>query len=96
MMQFLLENGFSQELIDKLVLKYDEGIIDVFQIEKYNVLENIKYFKEIGIHNIEDLLLFRMELFIKDPEEIQEAFESHNIDEIVKEINEDFLNIDKV
>ncbi len=95
-MKFLLEEGFSQELIDKLILKYDEGILDIFQIEKNNVIDNIRYLKQLGIKRLEELILFRIELFTKDPEEIKEAFDKPNWKEIVEEINEDVLNIDKV
>ena len=95
-MKFLLEEGFTQELIDKLILKYDEGILDIFQIEKNNVIDNIRYLKQLGIKRLEELILFRIELFTKDPEEIKEAFDKPNWKEIVEEINEDVLYIDKV
>ena len=95
-MKFLLEEGFTQELIDKLILKYDEGILDIFQIEKNNVIDNIRYLKQLGIKRLEELIVVRIELFTKDPEEIKEAFDKPNWKEIVEEINEDVLNIDKV
>ena len=95
-MQFLLENGFTQELIDKLTLKYDEGILDVFQIEKRNVIDVIEFFRQIGIENIEELMLFRIELFTKDVEEVKEIFDDDHVEEMVHEINEDILNIDKI
>ena len=95
-MKFLLEEGFTQELIDKLILKYDEGILDIFQIEKNNVIDNIRYLKQLGIKRLEELIVVRIELFTKDPEEIKEAFDKPNWKEIVEEINENVLNIDKV
>lgn len=95
-MQFLLEKGFTQELIDKLTLKYDEGILDVFQIEKRNVMDVIDFFRQIGIENIEELMLFRIELFTKDVEEVKEIFDDEHVHEMVQEINEDILNIDKI
>ena len=91
-MQFLLEKGFTQELIDKLTLKYDEGILDVFQIEKRNVMDVIDFFRQIGIENIEELMLFRIELFTKDVEEVKEIFDDEHVHEMVQEINEDILN----
>ena len=95
-MQFLLEKGFTQELIDKLTLKYDEGILDVFQIEKRNVMDVIDFFRQIGIENIEELMLFRIELFTKDVDEVKEIFDDEHVQEMVQEINEDILNIDKI
>ena len=95
-MQFLLEKGFTQELIDKLTLKYDEGILDVFQIEKRNVMDVIDFFRQIGIENIEELMLFRIELFTKDIDEVKEIFDDEHVQEMVQEINEDILNIDKI
>ena len=95
-MNFLLEEGFSIELINKMINNYDEGIIDQFIIEKENVKDVINYLKKIGIKDIDKLLQTRIEIFTKDINSVKDAFLKYNIKEKVEEINNDINNIDFV
>ena len=93
-MNFLLEEGFEEELIEKMRKKYDESTIDIFRLERENVCDVIHYFQRIGIEKIEDLLLSRIEIFTKDINEIKEIFLKYNIKQVVDEINKDLNTID--
>ena len=95
-MDFLLDEGFTKEFISELSNKYDEGIIDQFILDSYNVIEVINYMKEIGIKRIDELLLTHIGVFLKDIDRVKRSFNKHDINEIVKEINEDVFNIEKV
>lgn len=95
-MEFLKEVGISEDLINSLIKTYDEGVIDVLILEQANVLDVINYFKEINIQVIENLLLYKIELFTKDINIIKEAFNRFDINNLVAEINEDITTIDKV
>ncbi len=95
-MNFLLEEGFDLELINKMINNYDESIIDQFIIEKENVKDVINYFKKIGINNIDLLLQTRIEVFTKDINSVKDSFLKHNIKEKVAEINKDINSIDFV
>ena len=95
-MDFLLEDGLSKELIDQIEKKYDDAIIDQFILEEENVHDVIRYFKKIGIHRIDTLLLTRIEVFMKDINDVKDAFLRHNIKQMVEEINKDINNIDYV
>lgn len=95
-MNFLLEEGFNIELINKMINNYDESIIDQFIIEKENVKDVINYLKKIGIKDIDKLLQTRIEIFTKDINSVKDAFLKHNIKEKVEEINNDINNIDFV
>lgn len=95
-MDFLLEEGFSKELIQKMLEKYDESAIDIFKIEQENVEEVIHFFKKIGINQIDLLLLSHIEIFTKDVSEIKEAFAKQNIPTIVEEINKNITIIDYI
>ena len=93
-MDFLLEEGFSKELIKKMISRYDESVIDMFILEQENVIDVIHYFQRIGIKQIDVLLLSRIELFTKDINDIKDVFLKHNIKQIVDQINEDINMID--
>ena len=95
-MKFLLDLGIKENTINSIYTKYDEGVIDNFKVEEYNVEEVINYFREIGFINIDNLLIFDLSIFNKDIEYIKECFNKHNIKEIVKLINEDITNITKI
>lgn len=95
-MDFLLDYEISGKTIDNLEKNYEESTIDIFKLEKDNVIEVIKYFKKIGIKNIEDLLLYNITLFTKDIETLKKAFNKHDIMEFVYKINEDITNINKL
>lgn len=95
-MKFLLDLGIKENTINSIYTKYDEGVIDNFKVEEYNAEEVINYFREIGIINIDNLLIFDLSIFTKDIEYIKECFNKHDIKEIVKLINEDITNITKI
>lgn len=94
-MKFLVEE-FNQELEDSLRLKYEESILEVFELNKDNVLKVIDYLKDIGVNNIEELILYKLEFFTKDVDVIIKRFNEYNIGEVVDSINEDITNIDNI
>ena len=95
-MKFLLDLGIKENTINSIYTKYDEGVIDNFRVEEDNVEEVINYFREIGIVDIDNLLIFDLSIFTKDIEFIKECFNKQNIKEIVKSINEDITYITKI
>lgn len=95
-MNFLLEDGFTNELIHQMKRRYDEAILDQFSLEEENVKDVIHYFQKIGIENIDVLLLNRIEVFMKDVNEVKDAFLQHNIKQVVEEINKDINYIDLI
>lgn len=95
-MKFLLDLGIKENTINSLIKKYDEGVLDVVKTESDNVEEVIKYFKEIGIIDIDSLLIFDITIFTKDIDYVKEIFENQNIRETVKLINNDISYITKI
>lgn len=95
-MKFLLDLGIKEKTIEGLIKKYDESVLDIVKIESDNVEEVINYFKEIGITEIDNLLIFDITIFTKDIEIVKEAFESKNISEVVPLINKDITYITNI
>ena len=95
-MNFLLDLGIKQNTINSIKTKYDEGVIDNFRVEEDNVEEVINYFREIGIVDIDNLLIFDLTIFTKDIDYVKECFNKYNLKEVVKLINEDITYITKI
>ena len=95
-MDFLLEAGFSEDLVNKIKQKYEESILDIVRLDQENVLDVINYFQEIGINKVDQLLLSHIEVFTKDIEEVKTAFQKYNLGEIVEKINKDISVIDYI
>lgn len=95
-MKFLLDLGIKENTINSIYTKYDEGVIDNFRVEEDNVEEVINYFREIGIVDIDSLLIFDLTIFTKDIDYVKECFNKHNLKEVVKSINEDITFITKI
>ena len=93
-MDFLREEGFSEDVIKKMRQRYDSSVLDLFCLEQENVVDVIHYFQKIGIRPIDLLLQTRIEVFTKDINEVKDAFLKYNIKEIVGLINQDINTID--
>ena len=95
-MKFLIDTGLSPEIIRKLESTYDESALDLLKIESDNVIDVINYFKEIGIKDIETLLITYIEIFTRDVDDVKAAFNKHNIKEVVEKINNDIFYIENI
>ncbi len=95
-MKYLIDTGLSPEIIKKLEAKYDESTLDLLKIERDNVIEVINYFKEIGIKDIESLFVTYIEIFTRDVDDVKNAFNKHNIKEVVEKINDDIFYIENI
>jgi hypothetical protein len=94
-MNYLDKYNFSKKFYNDLVNTYDQSIIDIFRFNE-DLSLIIDYFLEIGIKDIEGLILYKIEIFTNDIDTVKDAFNKFNIEELVKEINEDISFIDKV
>lgn len=95
-MEFLLEYGISNNTIENILRNKDETFIDNFMCEQEMVIDNLKFFKEIGIKRIDDLLIERTELFLLPNETIREKFDKFNLNVLSELIDEDFCNLELI
>lgn len=92
-----LEKEFDKDLVAKLREKYEESILEVFELQQDNVLKVIDYLKDIGIEHIDELIIYKLELFTINIDTIIKTFhEYEHLPEIVDLINEDITNIDNI
>ena len=60
------------------------------------VINNLNYFKEIGIKRINDLLIERTDLFLVPTEILKEKLDKFNLNVLSELVNEDFCNLELI
>ena len=88
--------GVGKDLIENLMnnLEYDEVLCLACNHE--NVKKIIDFFKIIGIQNIDELLLNRYYIFLKDSDSIINKFDNIDLVNIVLKINDSYEYIDEI
>lgn len=95
MIEFLNDLGINNIVIKSFEEKYEENILYNLKVNELEIEKIIRYFKEIGIKNIEDILLNKTEIFFKTFREIKNKFVNNdNMLNLVELINEDEKNIE--
>lgn len=95
-MQFLIDKGFDENIVFKIIDKYDNSILELIRLNKDNVELIIDYFNSVKIQNIDYLMLYRIELFMMEFSYLKEVFTKFGILRIIKLLSEDISNIDYV
>ena len=88
--------GVGKNLIEKLMknLEYDEVLCLACNHE--NVKKIIDFFKNIGIRNIDELLLNRYYIFLKDSDSIINTFNNIDLVNTILKINDSYEYIDEI
>ncbi len=97
-MEFLLELGLTYEDIDTITRKNDPAVIKNVILNKKNVIEIAKYFKEIGVSDssIRDLFALQIGIFHRTKDEIVSVFDEYELDSIIKSLNYDVNTVDLI
>ena len=94
-MDFLKKYDISDEDINIIKNNNYENIINVIIYNKNNVCEIIDYLLSIGIEvpTLAQMLSDRLDLFVQPIDDIKEAFDKFNVDNLVTIINDDIANL---
>ncbi len=91
------------DFLNQVLKKEDINLIqeniyasDVFNLNcnQDECLKIIKYLQELGINNITELIVNRLEIFLDTLEKIKELIPSNINKDLIKNINDDYINID--
>lgn len=96
MIEFLKECNIDDKIIEKLKRIQSPSFLFDLNCNEEECVKIINYLKEIGIDNIEELLLYESEIFFKTKKNVENAFSNYNIEELVELINEDASNIEEL
>ena len=94
MNEFLLDLGFSRELINNIIKINGENTYADLCFNAEDATNIINYLKEIGIQPIEELLIYKIDIFFMNLIAIKGYALKKKINELVDLVNEDFSNID--
>ena len=97
-MEFLLDFGLTNEDIEDIKKRNDEGVLRNVELNKNNVIEILKYFKEIGVSDasIKDLFVLQIGMFHRTKEEIVSVFDEYELESIIKSLNYDVNTVDLI
>lgn len=94
-MDFLKKYNISDEDINIIVNNNYDNIINTIIFNKDSVCEVIDYLLSIGIEKptLAQMLSDRLDLFMKSVDEVRDAFDMFNIENMVTIINDDIANL---
>ena len=95
MLEFLKEVNIDEDVISDLEQTYSEANLCTLNSHEFEVIKIIKYFKELGIEYIDELLVNNLEIFFCRFDEIVKKFSGYNITDLVEEVNYDYMQINK-
>lgn len=94
MIDFLKAADISDDVLVEMIKNNDETAIYDLSCNDEDAIEIIKYMKNIGITNIEELLTYRIDIFFLTFEQFIKRLSKFNIPALVNHINENYANID--
>ena len=94
-MSYLLDLGFSNETIDEILKVNGEAISLSFECNEESISNIINYLNYIGIRNIDDLLIYEVDFFLNDFEDVKSMIKNEDYD-IINSINNDYTYIENL
>lgn len=94
-MKYLIELGINQETINKIIETNSESISMSFECNQENITNIINYLRYIGIKNIDQLLIYEVDFFLKDFEEVKKIIRREDL-ETIYNINKDWTYIEEI
>ena len=92
-MNFLREFDISDKTIERIKENNDDSILNNLIFDSENVRKIIEFFREIDIEVIDDLLIYRPEIFSIDYKKLVDEFNKYNLKILVSLINDDISAI---
>lgn len=94
MIDFLKDAGISNNVLVEIIKNNTETSIFDLSCNDEDAIEIIKYMRNIGITNIDELLIYRIDIFFLTFEQFIKRLSKFNIPALVNHINDDYANID--
>lgn len=94
MIDYLIMSGISKNTIDELRKRTSQ--FHSLELNQEECIKIITYLRFLGISSIDEILLYRPELFLCTKEEVVSMVEKNDIRRVIYEININYENIDKL
>ena len=94
-MDFLKKYNISDDDINIITNNNYDNVIDAIIFNKDSVCEVVDYLLSIGIEEptLAQMLSDRLDLFMKSVDEVRDAFDMFNIENMVTIVNDDIANL---
>ena len=90
-MDYLIELGIDSSTIDEIIENNGSGIVLSFENNRENIINIINYFNDIGIFNIDELLIYETDVFLESFDSIKKRITK----DLVNYINDDYIFVEK-
>lgn len=91
-MNYLIELGIKPETISEIDYIYNDIIKQDLIVCEKEVTEGINYFKELGINNIDELLIELPDFFNCGKDKLQKKVNHIGKDKVIQNLNDDIYN----
>lgn len=94
MIDFLKDYGISDNVFQEILNVNVSANIYNLSCNKEEVIKIIEFFKNIGINDIGQLLIYKIDLFFMTFDDVMKMFNNQDVNLLVQKINEDYSYID--
>lgn len=96
-MNTLLNLNIDNDVIEEIISHNGKSILTDIDGFNNNIRNNLMLLKELGINCINELLIYKMDIFfINYPDLKQKIVNLKDLGKFVDKVNEDFFNIDEI
>ena len=88
--------GIDDDMLEKMISSLGYDLVLNLAVNHKLVSENIEFLKSLNIQVIDELLLNKTDIFLKETEELKNKFNKENIEYIVEIMNNDYTIIDEL
>ena len=96
MIDFLKKVGFDDDNIKDIISRNNESSLFDLSCDEENCLRIVTYMKDIGIDNVVDIMIYKIDVFFMDFEEFVKRMGKFNIPVVVDLINSDYSVVDDI
>lgn len=93
-MDYLSKYNITKEMLEELKKSLDSSHINYLELYEDKITKILDYLISVGINNVYDILMHRINIFYEDIDYIKKSIESNN--NIVELINEDIVNFEDI
>ena len=94
MIDFLKDANITDDTIIEIMKNNNEASLFNLSCNDEDAIQIINYMRGIGITNIDELLIYRIDIFFLTFEQFIKRLSKFNIPALVNHINDDYANID--
>ena len=85
----------NEDLLSEIIRHNGEAIVFSLESKKENINRIINYLESIGIKNIDELLKYEIDLFLRDLSSVKKMIQPDNID-LINSINDDCICVEDI